>query len=139
MLLAISGCEKSQFPVATGKGSLRGINAIITAPDVRYMIEESTTSRVPLGFKDTLAFRFDDLSYAVNFDAQLAGDIELTRIATVSVDVVANTAYIFALTGAFTSPTVLQLEYPERQWTGNETVFEGRALHLSTTAGELDV
>jgi hypothetical protein len=138
-LFAISGCEESQFPEATGKGSLRGINAIITAPDVRYMIEESTTSRVPLGFKDTTTFRFDNLSYAVNFDAQLAGDIELTRIATVSVDVVANTAYIFALTGAFASPTVLQLEYPERQWTGNETVFEGRALHLSTTAGELDV
>ncbi|MEQ9563905.1 MAG: DUF4397 domain-containing protein [Woeseiaceae bacterium] len=138
-LLAISGCEESQFPEATGKGSLRGINAIISAPEVRYMIEESTSSRVPLGFKDTTTFRFDDLSYAVNFDVQLAGDVTLTRIATASVDVVANTAYVFALTGTLASPVVLQLEYPERQWTGNETVFEGRALHLSTTAGELDV
>ena len=138
-LLAISGCEESQFPVATGKGSLRGINAIISAPEVRYMIEESTAARVPLGFKDTTTFRFDDLSYAVNFDVQLAGDVTLTRIATASVDVVANTAYVFALTGTLASPVVLQLEYPERQWTGNETVFEGRALHLSTTAGELDV
>ena len=140
-IFALGACEESQFPVATGKGNLRGINAIITAPDVRFRIEESTNANgvSSLSFKDTHNFRYDNLSYNVNFETRLAEFETDTRIATVNVDVVANTTYILALTGSIASPTVLQLEFDERQWSGSETVFEGRALNLATTLGELDV
>jgi hypothetical protein len=43
------------------------------------------------------------------------------------------------LTGTPSSPTLLTFEFPERQWSGSETVFEARALHLAASIGELDV
>lgn len=140
-IFAITACQESQFPVATGKGNLRGVNAIITAPDVRFRIEES---RLPSGvaslaFKDSQSLRFDNLSYNVNFETRLAGFETDTRIATTHVDVIANTTYIFALTGSIAAPTILEMEFPARQWSGTESVFEGRALNLATTLGELDV
>lgn len=140
-LFALAACEESQFPEATGKGNLRGINAIITAPDVRFRVEESQlpSGVSSLAFKDTHTFIYDDLSYNLHFETQLGEFQTDTRIATTHVDVVANTTYILALTGSIASPTVLQLEFPSRQWTGTETVFEGRILNLATTLGELDV
>ncbi len=135
--VSIGACTESNFPVATGKGNLRGINAIVTAPDVVFLVEER-----PLGglfYKDGLATRFDDLPYNVNFDVLFPGGTLRTRIATEAVQVIANTEHVFALTGSLAAPDVLRVEYPERQWTGDETVFEARVLHLAATAAELDV
>lgn len=135
--LSFGACTETNLPEATGKGNLRGINAIITSPEVAFLVEERVLGAI--SYKQGTSNRFDNLSYNVNFDVFLAGDTTRTRIATAAVDVVANTEYVFAITGALETPTLLRFEYPERQWTANETVFEGRVLHLAATAAELDV
>ncbi|HSD70195.1 MAG TPA: DUF4397 domain-containing protein [Woeseiaceae bacterium] len=137
VVLSVCACTETNLPVATGKGNLRGVNAIITSPEVAFLIEERVLGAI--SYKQGTSTRFDNLSYNVNFDVILAGDTTRTRIATDAVTVVANTEYVFALTGTLAAPTLLRFEYAERQWTGNETVFEGRVLHLAATAAQLDV
>ena len=136
-VLAVSGCAETSRPEATGKGNLRGINAILLSPDIGFLVEERLQGA--MNYKDTATRRIDDLDYTINFEARLAGDVLSTRIASQHVDVVANTEYLFALTGSLSAPTLLTAEYPERQWSGSETVFEARSLHLATSAGDLDV
>jgi hypothetical protein len=135
--LALGACTETNLPEASGKGNLRGINAIISAPDVLFLVEERALGGI--GYKGGTSTRFDNLSYNVNFDVLFPGDTSRTRIATAAVNVEANTEYVFALAGTLAAPNLLQLQYPERQWTGNEAVFEARALHLAATATELDV
>lgn len=135
--LSLGACTETNLPDATGKGNLRGINAIITAPDVLFLVEERALGG--LTYKGGTSARFDNLSYNINFDVLFPGDTARTRIATEAVNVVANTEYVFALTGALASPALIRVEYPERQWSGNETVFEARAFHLAATAAQLDV
>ncbi len=135
--LSLGACTETNLPTASGKGNLRGINAIISAPDVLFLVEERALGG--LAYKGGTSTRFDNLSYNINFDVLFPGDATRTRIATDFVEVVANTEYIFALTGALATPTLIRAEYPERQWTGTETVFESRAFHLAATAAQLDV
>lgn len=135
--LSLGACTETNLPEATGKGNLRAINAIASSPDVLFLIEERALGG--LGYKGGTSNRFDNLPYNVNFDVLFPGDTARTRIATAAVDVVANTEYVFALTGALAAPTLLQFEYPERQWSSNETVFESRVFHLAASAAELDV
>jgi hypothetical protein len=135
--LSLGACTETNLPTATGKGNLRGINAIVSSPDVLFLIEERALGG--LSYKGGSSTRFDNLSYNVNFDVLFPGDTARTRIATAAVDVVVNTEYVFALTGALATPTLVRFEYPERQWTGTETVFEARAFHLAATAAKLDV
>jgi Domain of unknown function (DUF4397) len=135
--LSLGACTETNLPVATGKGNLRGINAIISAPDVLFLVEERALGG--LSYKGGTSTRFDNLSYNVNFDVVFPGDAARTRIATDFVEVVANTEYIFALTGALATPTLIRVEYPERQWSASETVFEARAFNLAATAAQLDV
>jgi hypothetical protein len=135
--LSLGACTETNLPEATGKGNLRGINAIITSPEVLFLVEERALSA--LTYKGGASTRFDNLSYNVNFDVLFPGDTSRTRVATAAVDVVVNTEYVFALTGSLETPTLVLFEYPERQWTGNETVFESRVFHLAATAAQLDV
>jgi hypothetical protein len=135
--LVLGACTQSSRPVATGKGNLRAINSIIGSPDIGFLVEERLQSNI--NYKETSTRRIDDLSYKVNFEVNLAGGTTRTRIASQNVDVVANTEYVFALTGTLTAPVIMSHEFPERQWSGNETVFEVRVLHLATTAADLDV
>ncbi|MGH8223904.1 MAG: hypothetical protein ACREQZ_13120, partial [Woeseiaceae bacterium] len=51
-LLALSACTESQRPVATGKGTLRAIHAIITAPEITFRIEEQQPPTAIIGYKD---------------------------------------------------------------------------------------
>jgi hypothetical protein len=133
--LSLAACTETNLPTASGKGNLRGINAIISAPDVLFLVEERALGG--LAYKGGTSTRFDNLSYNINFDVLFPGDATRTRIATDFVEVVANTEYIFALTGALATPTLVRVEFAERQWTGTETVFEARAFHLAATAAQL--
>ncbi len=135
--IGLGACTETSRPEASGKGNLRGINAIISAPDVIFLIEERALAG--LEYKGGSSSRFDNLPYNINFDVVLAGDTTRTRIATEAVNVVANNEYVFALTGELASPDVLRFEYPERQWSSGETVFEIRTLHLAETGAALDV
>jgi hypothetical protein len=40
IVTAVSSCAESSRQQATGKGNVRGINGIVTAPDVSFLIEE---------------------------------------------------------------------------------------------------
>ncbi|HEX2138944.1 MAG TPA: DUF4397 domain-containing protein, partial [Woeseiaceae bacterium] len=136
--LLSGGCTETQRESATGKGSIRGIHAMSTAPDVNFLIEERSVGT--LSYRGmTGAQAFDDLTYNFNFDVRFPGEANIRRLASVPVDVMPETDYAFALTGTVESPSIVVWETPERAWEGSETVFEGSAGHLAASAGELDV
>lgn len=133
-----AGCTDSQRPTATGKGTIRGVHAMVTAPNVSFLIEERSL--------ETLAYRgtssaqaFDDLTYNFNFDVRLPGSSAPRRLATETLTVVPDTDYVFALTGTLEHPSIVVWETPERMWNGDETVLQASAGHLAQSMGLLDV
>lgn len=135
-LLAV-GCAESQRPEATGKANIRGLHAIVDAPEVVFRIEERSLGSINYKGATSVA-PFDDLSYQFNFDAALPGDTEQTRIASRSLTVVPDMDYLFVLTGTFTDAEALLWESEARQWEGSEEVTEVAAGHLSTVLGGID-
>ncbi|NOX69236.1 MAG: DUF4397 domain-containing protein [Gammaproteobacteria bacterium] len=142
VLLALSSilisCAKSERKEATGKGAIRGYNALSESFNVNFLIEERSLG--VLDYKEGSAVsRFDDLTYSFNFDIAFAGAGAPQRIASVSADVVTNTDYVFLLAGTVATPEILVWERPEREWTDTETVFEMAFGHLSPALGSVDV
>jgi hypothetical protein len=137
--ITIGACgSESQFPVATGKGTIRMINAVPTSPDIVFRIEERRI--------DTVAYRnnsapqqWDDLEYTFNFEyARLLG-LDPTRIASQLLDVVRDTEYTLVLRGSLETPTVNIWEIAERSFTDADTVFEMRLGHAADVLGPIDV
>lgn len=139
MASGIAACGgDSKFPVATGKGSVRAINAISTSPQVGFLIEERPLDAI--NFKSNSSPRdWDNLQFTFNFDAVLAGDITVTRVASQLLDVVANVEYTFLISGLLTAPTITVWEIAEREFSGTETVFEMRVGHAADALGPVDV
>ena len=138
VVTAVSGCSESTREVATCKSNIRGINAIVTSPDVSFLIEERNLGVVD--FKDNSGFNsFDDLSYNFNFDLLLPGVLNATRLTTQFIDVLADHEYTVVLTGTIANPSSIVWEDPVREWSGTETVFEVFFAHLAPSIGELDV
>lgn len=135
--IALGGCIESQRPQATGKGNIRGINAIVSAPEVLFLVEERGQGL--LSFGDGSGSRFDGLPYNLNFDVRFAGDDENSRLATQALDVVADTEYILSLTGTLSAPSITVWQHPERVWEGTETTFEISFGHLTDSIGTVDV
>ena len=76
--LIVAGCGESQRPQATGKASIRAINAMKGLPAVLFFIEERGLGT--LDYKESSGLnRYDDLSYVFNFETVLPGEIETTR------------------------------------------------------------
>lgn len=137
VIAAVSGCAESTREEATGKGSIRGINAIVTAPIVNFLIEERVLGNVD--FKDNSGFNsFDDLRFNFNFDLLRPGIVEPDRLVTQFIDVLADNEYTVVLTGTIENPASLFWEDPIREWSGTETVFEIVFAHLAPSMGELD-
>lgn len=135
---AVSGCVESSRQQATGKGNIRGINAIVTAPEIGFRIEERNLANVD--FKGTSGFNaFDDLSYNFNFDLLLPGEIDATRLASEFVDVKADHEYTVVLSGTVANPSSFVWDDPIQEWDGTETVFEVSFAHLAPSMGRLDV
>jgi hypothetical protein len=138
VVIAVAGCAESSRPTATGKGNIRGINAISTAPGVTFLIEERRLA--VLEFKDADRFNlFDDLSYNFNFDVFLPLEPAPTRLSTQFIDVQADHEYTVVLTGSIANPTSLFWEDPSREWGESETVSELIFGHLAPSMGELDI
>ena len=137
MAIALAGCAETQRPQATGKANIRAINAIVTAPDITFRVEERAQGQ--LGYGSGAAVRFDDLPYNVNFDVLYPNEIDATRIASQPVDTAAGMEYIVSVTGSLSAASTTVWEHPERMWEGNETVFEASFGHLSGSIGEVDV
>ncbi len=141
--VSLGACGKeSTLPEATGKASVRAINAIPTSPSYSFLIEERF-----IGAADyktvTVPARYDDLDYVFNFDVVLPGDPgegpAVARVASQALDVQADKDYTFVISGATAAPVITIWEGDEREWIGGETVFEARFGHTAASLGEIDV
>ena len=137
--LAIGACgSESSRPVATGKGSIRMINAIPTSPEIGFLIEERTLDGV--AYKTNSSPRdWDDLEYTFNFEVSPPFDAERTRIASQFLDVTRDIEYTFLVRGSLDAATVDVWQIPERSFDGTETIFEMRIGHAADALGSVDV
>ena len=133
----LTGCGgDSTLPEATGKGRIRAINAIETAPNIDFLIEERLVGSA--AFKDsTNASEFDDLDYTFNFEVLLPTGRE--RVASQFLDVVADRDYTFVISGSLDSPTITLDETDIREFAASDTVFEMRFAHFGSVLGDVDV
>jgi len=139
LLAVLAACSsESNLPTPTGKGTIRGINAITGSPNITFRIEERILGNIDYknGSNGT---RYDDFEYIFNFEAFLAGDLEVTRIASVTLKVDANKDYSLVISGDLLNPTVTIWEGDERSFDGTETVFETRFAHTAATLGDVDL
>lgn len=136
--MVAGGCAKeSDLPNPTGKGAIRAINAIPTSPNISFLIEERLISQV--SFKaPTSTSTWDDLDYTFNFNVLFPDQDESTRVASQFIDVVADTDYTMLVTGALDAPDITVWESGIREWAGDETVYEVRIGHASSTLGPVD-
>ena len=139
LLATVASCTSdSALPTPTGKGTIRGINAIVGSPSLGFGIEESFLGNVD--YKGTSgSSRYDDFAYNFSFETQFFGDLTATRIAIVNLKVDANKDYSLVISGDLTNPVINVWEGDERDWDGTETVFETRFSHASATIGDIDV
>lgn len=137
LLLAV-GCAETTRPKASGKGSVRAFNAIVTSPELLFRAEESAQGNV--NFRGRILRRdWDDLSYNFNFDLLLPGDPDPIRLASEFIDVIADIDYTLVITGTIDNASIIMWEDPERVWAGTETIFEADFAHLSPQLGQVDV
>ena len=133
-----SGCSESSREVASGKGDVRGINSIVDAPELFFLIEERTLAAV--AFKQATSLSpWDNLSYNFNFDLIRPGIVDPDRVATEFIDVITDTEYTLILTGTIDNPSIIRWEDPKREWTETETIWEAIFTHLSPALAEVDV
>ena len=137
--LALAACgSETSLPEATGKASLRAINAIEASPEFVFLIEERGLDSV--AYKQaTSSASWDDLSYTFNFDVLFLGDLERTRVASMNLDLVANKDYTFVISGAVAAPTITLWETDIREWGETETLTEFRFAHLAAAEGPVDI
>ena len=136
--LVLGGCAESSRPGVSGKGSIRGVHAIVDAPEAAFLIEERSLGSI--GYKGvTSTVEFDDLTYRFNFNSSLPGDTSTRRIASTDLAVVPDTDYVFVLTGTYDDAEILVWESPQREWETADNVFEFSVGHLAPQAGDIDV
>jgi len=133
-----SGCAESTRPQANGKGWVRGINSIVTSPELVFRIEERAMGNV--NFRAAAGFtEWDGLNYDFNWDLLLPGLQGDVRLATQNIDVADGIEYTMVLTGTLENPSTQMWEVPIRGWDGTETVFDVDFIHLSPLLGQVDV
>lgn len=136
LLLAACGTE-SDLPTASGKASIRAINAVSTSGEISFLIEERLIGAAP--YKNiTGTSRYDDLTYNFNFDVFYAGEPRLRRVASQFVDVIADRDYTFLITGSLSNPTLTLWEDDVREFDSAETVFAAKFVNTSSLPGALD-
>jgi hypothetical protein len=129
---------ESNFPVATGEGAVRALNAIPASPEVAFLIEELLLGAA--SSKGVTATKvYDNLNYTFNFQTLLAGDVTTTRVASQPLKVEADKDYTFVISGALAAPDITIWEADIREWVGTETVFEARMAHAAETLGSVDI
>ncbi|ANO51002.1 DUF4397 domain-containing protein [Woeseia oceani] len=136
--LTLAGCAESARENATGKAVIRAVNAIVDAPAVVFKIEERSLGSLEFGDVTPIQ-NYDDLAYNFNYDITDIGATSSRRLASQFLDVVADTNYLFVLSGSISNPQITLWTDDERQWEGTETVFEMGFMHLASNLGALDV
>ena len=137
--LLLAACTSdSSLPEATGKGSVRAINAIPGSPEVGFLIEERPLGGVRYA-NSTAPTSYDDLSYNFHFEISYPGEFVFTRVATETVKVEADGDHILMITGDINAPDVTVFNDIVREFGDTDTVFEVRFLHAAATLGDVDV
>ncbi len=139
--VCLGACSnESKLPVATGKGNIRAINAIPSAPAFSFLIEERLIPGGSVEYRAATAnASYDDLEYTFNFEVLLAGDTARTRVASQFLDVEADKDYTFVISGTIAAPVITLWEDDLREWAGDETTFEARFANTAATLGDVDV
>lgn len=136
---AIGACgSDSSLPVATGKASIRMINAIPTSPEIGFLIEERALDAVRYK-SNSSPESWDDLEYTFNFEINRPFENELTRIASQFLDVTREIEYTFLVRGSLDAAVVDVWQIPERSFSGSETIFEMRVGNAADALGLVDV
>ncbi len=131
-------CSESTREQASGKGVIRGVDALVDVLDVNFLIEERSLG--VLEYKTASPSRaFDDLSYVFNFNIAVAGTAGSQRIASVPQKIAADHDYVFVIAGLLISPDTFVWERPERIWAGTETTFDMAFAHLDKSLGPVDI
>ncbi len=138
-VLVLSACGgETSLPEATGKASVRAINAISRSHAVDFRIQERSIDSVGYRGASTLA-QYDDLDYTFNFDVVYAGDTETTRIASQDISFVTGQEYTLLLSGTLANAAVTVWETTQRVFGTEDTVFQVRFAHTSEfLAGSVD-
>lgn len=137
ILLGACGGD-SNFPTATGKASISAINAIYGSSTVNFSIEERAIGQI--NYKQaTTSGSYDDLDYTFNFDIFFAGDTASTRIASQHIDFMADQHYTILASGTVAAPTLTVWEWPEREFTDTDTVFQARFAHTANSLSTIAV
>ena len=127
------------LPVATGKGSVRAINGIPTSPEIDFRIEERLLDSMIYKVA-TPPSNWDDLDYLFNFEYRPPGVLaDPVRFASEPLKVKVDTAHTFLVWGDFSAPTITLWEWPEREFSDTDTVFELRVINSAVALGEVDV
>ena len=137
--LTLTACtSESKLPEASGKGGVRGINAMLGSPAVTFRIEERSLGTLP--YKDSSApALYDNFEYNFNFDINIPGEDEPQRIATIATQIEDGQDHVFVLSGDLANPVVTTWVSELRDWNDTETVFEVRFAHLAESLADVDV
>ncbi|MBU2676808.1 MAG: DUF4397 domain-containing protein [Gammaproteobacteria bacterium] len=136
VILASCGNE-SDLPDASGKASVRAINAIPTSAELVFLIEERVINTAAYAAA-TSSVRYDDLEYTFNIDVGYAGETSRRRIASQLIDVAADRDYTLLVSGTLSDPSITVWESDERNFDEAETVFQVRFAHSAESLGTLD-
>ena len=138
----IAGCAESTRPVATGKGTIRGINASSTSPAVAMLLEERLHTLAIFKGASAVA-RWDDFEYNVNFNYQFTGELNATRLLTIPFKMEADNDHLFIFTGTIYEPDSLLWTNPSKVWETTDTTFQAWFGNLSPILqnlhGEVDI
>jgi hypothetical protein len=136
LLLGACGSD-SNLPEATGKASIRAINAIPMSSEINFLIEERPIG--PSAYQNATAIaQYDDLNYTFNFEVFFAGESSVRRFANQNIDIEANKIYDFLVSGSLQSPSVTIWQSDLRTFDEADTVFATKFAHASASLGELD-
>lgn len=139
LALLISACTgDSDRSEATGEGIVRAVNAIPTAPDYVFAIEERLIGNVSYSNVSSQV-SFDDLDYIFNFEVRLPGVLENQRVASTPLDVVKDHEYTFLISGDVAAPTIIVWDAESRSFNETDTVFQARFGHTAESFGPVDV
>ena len=136
LLLGACGNESS-LPEATGKASIRAINAVTTSQEINFLIEERAIGLAPYTGATPTA-RYDDLDYTFSFEVFYAGETAFRRVASQFIDFEANKDYTLLVSGTLASPMLTLWVGDERTFDEADTVFEARFAHPIESRGALD-
>jgi len=136
--LMLAACDTgSTLPEATGKASIRAINAMPTSPEMRFLIEERALGVVAYKGVSTVA-SYDDLEYTFHIEIPFAGESSVRRVASQFIDVQAGKDYTLLVSGAVSAPTITIWELDGRTFDEGATVFEAYFTHAAASAGTVD-